>query len=165
MPKQPNKLTLQKKSREKMKGGCRTHNSGVGVKGLVLKDSRFLVLAKHNGCLDLPGGKMEIDESIIESLEREIIEETKLSVAIIGPVAHWSFLKKSEFQIKGFTYFCRYLEGAVELSLEHNIYFWANIEEIQKLDFHPSYGLDQISQETIGRWQEYDRFWSLPQIK
>jgi ADP-ribose pyrophosphatase YjhB (NUDIX family) len=165
MHKQPNRVILQEKSREQMKDEGLTYNSGVGAKGLVLKDNRLLVLSKHNGCLDLPGGKKEINESAIESLQREIFEETKLSVAIIGPVAHWSFLNKSEFQIKGITYFCRYLEGVVELSLEHNIFFWVNIEEIHELDFYPSYGLQQISQKTIVRWQEYDRFWSLPQIK
>jgi len=35
-----------------------------GVKGIVRKDDRILVLVKPNGTLDLPGGRVEYGETI-----------------------------------------------------------------------------------------------------
>jgi len=145
---------------------CLTYNSGVGVKGLVLKDNSFLVLAKHNGCLDLPGGKLETNESFTHCIKREVFEETSLSVFVSKPVAFWSFVKNGTgLKINGVTYLCSCLDSIVRLSKEHESFFWVDAEDLLRFKFYPSYGLQQISLETIGRWQEKGLCWSLPQIK
>ncbi|UCG12624.1 MAG: NUDIX hydrolase [Deltaproteobacteria bacterium] len=51
----------------------------VGVKVLILKDGKFLVLVKPNGGLDLPGGRVEGGEGLQDGLHREIREDTGLS--------------------------------------------------------------------------------------
>lgn len=45
---------------------------------LVSKDGKVLVLRKNNGIPDLPGGKVEPGEDLIEGLERELEEEVQL---------------------------------------------------------------------------------------
>ena len=45
-----------------------------GVKGIVRKNNRILVLVKQNGKLDLPGGRVENGETIQSALQSEINE-------------------------------------------------------------------------------------------
>jgi len=47
-------------------------NTALGVKGLIMKEDKVLVLSKPNGDLDLPGGRIEEGEEPEESLYREI---------------------------------------------------------------------------------------------
>ena len=51
---------------------------GNGVKAVVRKDDRFLVLVKPDGTFDLPGGRVEVGETNECALYREINEETGL---------------------------------------------------------------------------------------
>ena len=108
---------------------------GNGVKAVVRKDDRFLVLVKPDGTFDLPGGRVEIGETNERALHREIEEETGLKVKIQKPVAEWPFLKRPNLLIKGITFACNYLEGKVRLCSEHRHYFWAGIGKIDHLKF------------------------------
>jgi len=110
-------------------------DTGTGVKGIIKKDDRFLVLVKPDGTFDLPGGRVEEGETIQSALHREINEETSLEVDIKETVGKWSFPKKPNFVINGITFACTYLKGTVELSDEHTNYYWAGIDKIQRLIF------------------------------
>ena len=110
-------------------------DTGTGVKGIIRKDDRFLVLVKHDGSFDLPGGRVEEGESIKAALHREIHEETGLKVDIKETVGKWSFPPKPNFVVNGITFACIYLKGTVELCDEHTNYFWAGIDKIQRLTF------------------------------
>ena len=103
--------------------------SGFGVKALIIKEDKFLVLCKPNGDLDLPGGRVEDGDKYKDSLHREITEETGLKVKILDPIARWSFIKSPELLVSGFTYYCQYLSGEIELSHEHSDYFWGDFEK------------------------------------
>jgi ADP-ribose pyrophosphatase YjhB (NUDIX family) len=72
-------------------------DTGTGVKGIIRKEDRVLVLVKHDGSFDLPGGRVEERESIKSALHREIDEETGLKVDIKETVGKWSFCKKPNF--------------------------------------------------------------------
>jgi 8-oxo-dGTP diphosphatase len=110
-----------------------------GVKGIVRKNDRFLVLVKPNGKLDLPGGRVEIGETVQSALQREINEETGLKVKIHDPVEEWSFYKTPDQLIRGITLECDYLEGDVKLCGEHKRYFWADIERVSSLNFNRNF--------------------------
>ena len=97
---------------------------GLGVKGLITRDDKILVLIKSNGELDLAGGRVEDDEKYEDCLHRETLEETGLEVGIKGFVAGWSFKKNSNLFVIGRTYLCEYLSGRLILSDEHVDYFW-----------------------------------------
>ena len=108
---------------------------GNGVKAVVRKDNRFLVLVKPDGTFDLPGGRVEVGETNECALYREINEETGLKVKIRGPVRKWSFFQNPNLLRKGITFACIYLEGKVKLCTEHKHYIWVGIDKINKFKF------------------------------
>ena len=110
-----------------------------GVKGIVRKNDRFLVLVKPNGKLDLPGGRVESGETVQSALHREINEETGLKVEIHDPVEQWAFYKTPDQLIRGITLECDYLEGDVKLCGEHKRYFWAPVDSIKRLNFNRNF--------------------------
>jgi len=107
-------------------------DTGQGVKSVIIREGKFLVLIKPNGEQDLPGGRLESGESFEECLCREFLEETGLQVEIFNPIAHWSFIKNPAFLVTGVTYYCEYLSGKVELSHEHSDCFWSDLKEIDR---------------------------------
>ncbi len=76
------------------------------VKGLIIKDKKFLVLHKVSPrCeyFDLPGGKMKNNESAEETLQREILEETSLLIKPISVLHQWDFVNQ-DYLIMGIIY-------------------------------------------------------------
>ena len=108
---------------------------GKGAKALIMLEKKALLLVKPNGDPDLPGGRVEEDESRQSALHREIMEETGLRVSILGPIAEWSFMKNAGLRITGVTYFCVYSGGQIILSNEHSGYFWADLDKVWQLDW------------------------------
>jgi 8-oxo-dGTP diphosphatase len=117
----------------------RMNNLWDGVKGVVRKNGRILLLVKQNGKLDLPGGRVEDGETVQSALQREIKEETGLKVEIHDPVEEWSFYKTPDQLINGITLECDYLEGDVRLCGEHKRYFWAAIDSVSRLSFNHNF--------------------------
>jgi len=117
---------------------------GTGVKSIIENQRKALVLVEPNGDLDLPGGRLEPGESSINCLIREIQEETGVSVEVLKPIASWSFSKGAQLLITGKTFICKYLGGRIILSPEHAGYFWVKFEDVNKLNFKHSYGVNSI---------------------
>lgn len=61
-------------------------NTRAGVYGLLIRDKELLMIKKargpYKGKFDLPGGKIEENESLAEALKREVIEETGLMIEV-----------------------------------------------------------------------------------
>ncbi len=111
----------------------------VTIKGIVVCAERVLMLRKPNGRWDLPGGKLELGEGIIEGLCREIVEETGLRVAVERIVDSWvrpRQIKPSKFVV---TYLCRSLisPAVVQISdehVEHGLFSPADLSALPMLD-------------------------------
>ena len=56
------------------------------VYGIVLRDGKILLSPQHGIGHDLPGGGVEIDESLEQALVREVKEETGIEVKPLGIV-------------------------------------------------------------------------------
>jgi 8-oxo-dGTP diphosphatase len=110
-----------------------------GVKGVVMKGSKVLVLIKPNGELDLPGGRVEESESYVQSLYREVLEETGLKIGILTYIAFWRLSKTPDLIVEGRTYACICLGGRLKLSQEHSGYRWVSYRELMNHVFKVPY--------------------------
>lgn len=98
------------------------------VKALIVNDGKVLIMHKVNvkeNNWEIPGGRMEFGETAEDTLLREVMEETGLSVEPIRLLDTWNYLAET-YQITGIIYLCKYQGGEVRLSDEHDDYKWVN---------------------------------------
>ena len=114
------------------------------AKAVIVKDNRILVLRRSekeikssyinkNEPWDLPGGVVRFHENCLNALLREVDEETSLRVKVIKPLRIFDIIK-TKFHMTIFTYLCTYQSGIVELSEEHDNYYWLNMEEAEEMN-------------------------------
>ena len=113
----------------------------VAVKAVIIKENRALVLCRSKDEMegsymnshqkwDLPGGGLHFFEKSDEGLLREIMEETQLKVEIGPPLSLFDAIKH-HIHLCIFRYACRWTEGEVFLSSEHESYMWLTKEEME----------------------------------
>ena len=105
---------------------------GVAAKGVVRRDDGSILLIRRSpgskldpGCWELPGGKMDPGERLVDALAREVREETGLEVGGPRPI-HVSHFTKEPFWVTCVTFVCASFEGDVQLSREHDAYAWVS---------------------------------------
>jgi len=103
---------------------------GHGVKGLLYRGSKVLLLIDRNGQGDLPGGRVEQGEDLRDALRREVWEETGLSIKNIGLPRPW-WLSKPQVFVFGTTFFCEEAGGNFRLSQEHGGYEWVSFRDLK----------------------------------
>lgn len=118
----------------------------VGVKILLKnKEGKYLLLRRSPAKYpetqkwDIPGGRINVGETLEENLAREVREETGLPIH--GPVkliAAQDILKLEDKHIVRLTYAGR-TEGEPVLSDEHEEYLWVTHEELQNVSPLDSY--------------------------
>jgi len=69
----------------------------VATKALIVKGKKILIIKRSSkedvyaSEWDLPGGKVRFGEHPIDSIKREVFEETKLKIEVIRPLDVWTF--------------------------------------------------------------------------
>lgn len=109
---------------------------GVAAKGIVRRSDGAILLIRRSpssktdpGVWDLPGGKMDYGERLVDALVREVREETGLTV--VDPRAfNISHFTKEPFWVTCVTFVCTPLDGEVKLSHEHVEYAWISLPDI-----------------------------------
>ncbi|MFX1416555.1 MAG: NUDIX domain-containing protein [Promethearchaeota archaeon] len=84
-------------------------------------------------------GRLEMGENPEEGVIREIVEETGIKAKLIMPV-HTSFFYRGseEYPMVFIDFWCRYLDGDVNLSWEHSEYEWISLDyALQNPDLKP----------------------------
>ena len=117
------------------------------VKALIEKDGRILIM-KMTGSqsYELPGGRMEFGETAEQTLVREVLEETGLTVKPVRVLDTWNLVRQ-DYQFTGIIYLCALREErAVTLSEEHDSFMWAHPDEL------PSAPLGPVLMERMKSW-------------
>lgn len=102
-----------------------------GVKAFIIRDGNFLVM-RNNGekrdLWELPGGRMQFGENAIQTLKRELIEETGLSVEMIKILDTWDRFVGEDYQVTGIICLCSAKEDQIVISDEHDAYQWLPVK-------------------------------------
>jgi 8-oxo-dGTP pyrophosphatase MutT (NUDIX family) len=87
--------------------GSRPQTFSISIKGVVVRHGKALLLRNEREEWELPGGRIEIDETPEECVVREIYEETQWKVAA-GPVldAWMYYIDAAERHVFIVTYGC-----------------------------------------------------------
>ncbi len=93
-------------------------------------DNKYPYISKK---FEFPGGKIEVGETEIQALKREIKEELSLEIEVLDKfltVEH----TYPDFSIQMHTYFCSCNTSSIILH-EHINHLWLQKEELMKLDW------------------------------
>ncbi|MDP3026201.1 MAG: NUDIX domain-containing protein [Nanoarchaeota archaeon] len=103
------------------------------------KQDKFLVLKRpanaHSrpNCWDLPGGNVLFRENYLDSLTREVVEETSLKIKNVRPIqVVTNFENRIYYLFIGYS--CRAASSRVKISKEHSEYKWVTKAEFLRLE-------------------------------
>lgn len=93
----------------------------VSIKGVIIRDNRVLLLCNERDEWELPGGKIEVEETPEECLAREIEEETGWTVQVGEILNSWIYhITQVDRHVFIVTYGCRVdSQAPVVVSSEH----------------------------------------------
>lgn len=107
---------------------------------------------KWKGKYSIPGGHIEIGETIEQALKREIKEETNLDIFDIKFLTLQEFIFGEEFYEKRhfifLDYICKTKDANVVLNKEGANYVWVTIDEALKLP------IDSYTRTTISTYKD-----------
>lgn len=128
-------------------------NLQVGVKILLQDDAgKYLFIRREPSFKagpqkwDIPGGRIESDEALLEALKREVKEETNMELVSVDKLiaAQDIFAEDKNLHVVRLTYTGKAL-GAVGLSSEHDDHRWMTREEILAEEHVDSYLREVLS--------------------
>lgn len=95
----------------------------IGVFALILDDKDRVLLSQRrdNGLWNLPGGTLEIGETIDQCLVREVKEETGLKVDVISPVGIYSKKRVNDLVM---VFECEIIGGKLKVTEESKKHGW-----------------------------------------
>jgi 8-oxo-dGTP diphosphatase len=110
----------------------------VGVKALIVREGKVLLLREavydegsHAGEWDVPGGRIQPEETLFAGLAREVFEEVGLEVQpgiVLSVQETFPTIKGEPCHIVRIHYLAEYVAGEVVLSSDHDRFEWVSDE-------------------------------------
>ena len=109
----------------------------VGVGAVVIEDGRVLLVRRGHeplkGKWSLPGGLLELGESIVEGVVREVVEETGLTVEAVELIELIDRIHREGEQVRYHyviaDYLCRVVGGTLQAASDADDVRWVRREE------------------------------------
>lgn len=114
-----------------MKTAARPHS--VSVAGVIVDDHdrALLIKRRDNGHWEPPGGVVEAGETLPDALQREVLEETGLKIAL--PATLTGVYKNMTGLIVSLVFRCRAIDGQPTTGDETKALCWATRDEVTQL--------------------------------
>jgi len=123
---------LDKKTLKKVK------KKPVSAKAVIISGGKTLLLKQPNGRWDLPGGKLDRDEDIVDGLIREVEEETGLKVWPMKYLISKTRRVKKNKDLLIVTFLCSTTKPVkkkhIQLSKEHKKFTFVDLQEAYELN-------------------------------
>lgn len=126
----------------------------MSVKAMIFQQGKLLLLQKKDKeghhPWEFPGGGVQEGENFEEALQREVEEETGLTIRILSIGSTWCLRRPRAPQLNGVIFITEALSDRVVLSGEHIDYRWVTPQEF------PSYPIHQSLRESLCQMQQFD---------
>jgi 8-oxo-dGTP diphosphatase len=114
----------------------------LAVSAAIFRDGKVLLVRRAGqpsmGLWTLPGGRVEVGETLLDAVQREVMEETTLTIAVIGLAGYREVILAEAVGDRGrhfviLPFAARYVAGDVTLNDELGDARWVKIDEIGDL--------------------------------
>ncbi len=125
-----------------MSGNAYPDRPRVAVGAIVFKDDRILLVQRGKppaqGCWAIPGGSVEIGETLQQAAQREILEETGVSIQAREPVFTLDIIEKDPHGVVRFHYvvvdlMADYVAGTLRPAGDATDARWVSSAELSRL--------------------------------
>lgn len=124
----------------------------IGVGGVVISDGRALLVRRGGpplqGQWSIPGGMLEVGETLIEGVRRELAEETGIDVRVRSLIEVFERIDrdpsgKTRYHFVVLDYWCEAVRGTARAGTDVSEVAWATPSELEK------YALTEIASRVI----------------
>ena len=134
----------------------------VGVGAVVIREARVLLVRRGSeplkGQWSLPGGMLELGESLAEGVAREVKEETGLDVEVVELVEVLDRIHREGARVRYHyviaDYLCRVVGGALQAASDADAVRWV---ERAEWNSHSALPLDPVTARVIEKGWQRDR--------
>jgi 8-oxo-dGTP diphosphatase len=132
----------------------------VGVGGVVIEQGRTLLIKRGSAPLEgqwsIPGGMLELGETIEQGVRRELAEETGIEVRVLALIEVFERIIPGEagrtrYHFVILDYLCERVSGEARAASDVTDVAWAREDELEK------YGMTAMAMRVIRRAFEMDR--------
>lgn len=119
----------------------------VGVGGVVIADGRALLIKRGHPPLEgqwsIPGGTLELGETLLEGVKRELAEETGIEVRVLDPIEVFERVfhddaGKVRYHFVILDYLCEALSGEARAGSDVVDVAWAMETELESYSLTPT---------------------------
>lgn len=113
----------------------------IGAKALIVHEGKVLLVREaaydegvSTGMWDVPGGRINPEEPILEGLQREVTEESGLKIEpgeVLGVFETFPEIKGEVCHVVRVFYKAKALTTDVVLSQDHDTYEWVTLEDLE----------------------------------
>ena len=113
-----------------------------GVAAITLKDNQVLLAVRgkepRKGMWGIPGGVVEVGETLVEAVKREVFEETNIVVEPVELLTVFDSISRDEaggvrFHYVLFEYLCEYVSGNVVAGDDAPDARWVSVDDLDSV--------------------------------
>ncbi|MGA8222847.1 MAG: NUDIX hydrolase [Candidatus Acidiferrales bacterium] len=119
----------------------------VGVGGVIIADGRALLIRRGNAPLEgewsIPGGTLEVGETLVEGVRRELAEETGIEVRVLDLIEVFERIfpdaeGQTQYHFVILDYLCDVVRGSARAGSDVTDVAWAEEAELGKYSLTPT---------------------------